>query len=356
MENFLPTLWFILIAVLWIGYLFLEGFDLGVGMLLKVLGKNDKERRTMINTIGPVWDGNEVWLLTAGGATFAAFPYWYASLFSALYIPLVVVLLGLIMRGVAIDYRGKGAGRKWRDGWDNAMSIGSLLAAFGIGAGLALTTTGLPINAHGDRDGNPFSFLNFYAIIGGLAVVGFCLVHAAIFLALKTDGEIRKKSRAFALKFLPIFLIPIVLWVLVIQFQHANKIFGYVLILLAVAAVVFAWLQLKALDDGKENHEGKAFIGLGAFLVAGAASIFYNVYPVVLPSTIDPAFNLTVTNAASTHYTLTVMSIVALIGVPVVLAYQIWTYWVFRKRISAEMIPDEHIIPEKIREKILAKD
>ncbi|MFT4245941.1 MAG: cytochrome d ubiquinol oxidase subunit II [Micrococcaceae bacterium] len=356
MENFLPTLWFILIAILWIGYLFLEGFDLGVGMLLKVLGKNDKERRIMINTIGPVWDGNEVWLLTAGGATFAAFPNWYASLFSALYIPLVIVLLGLIMRGVAIDYRGKGSSRKWREGWDNAMAIGSLLAAFGIGAGLALTTTGLPINANGDRDGNPFSFLNLYAIIGGFAVVGFCLVHAAIFLALKTDGEIRTKSRAFALKFLPIFLIPVVLWVLVIQFQHANKIFGYILILIAVAAVAFAWLQLKALDDGKENHEGKAFIGLGLFLVAGVASIFYNVYPVVLPSTIDPAFNLTITNASSTNYTLTVMSFVALVGVPVVLAYQAWTYWVFRKRISTDMIPDEHIIPEKIREKILAKD
>ncbi|MFT4148252.1 MAG: cytochrome d ubiquinol oxidase subunit II [Micrococcaceae bacterium] len=348
MEHFLPNLWFILIAVLWIGYLFLEGFDLGVGMLLKILGIDDKERRVMINSIGPVWDGNEVWLLTAGGATFAAFPRWYASLFSSLYIPLVIVLLGLIMRAVAIDYRGKGNNQKWRDNWDTAMSVGSFLSAFGIGAALALTTTGLPLNANGDRVGGPFAWLNLYAILGGLALVGFALVHGALFLALKTDGDIRDKAHEFAQQWMPVLLLPLVLWVLIVQFHHAHKVFGWILIVLAVLAVVYSWLQLR------NEYEGRAFVALSLFLLCGATSIFWNVFPVVLPSTLDAAHNLTVYNASSTNYTLGVMTVVALIGVPIVVGYQMWTYWVFRKRISVDMIPDNHIVPESIRKKVLA--
>src|SRR5690242_12674410 len=189
--ELLPTIWFIAIAVLWTGYLFLEGFDLGVGMLMKIFARNNTERRVLLNTIGPVWDGNEVWLLTAGAATFAAFPFWYASLFSTLYLPLVLVLLGLIYRAVAIEYRGKGKTPRWTRAWDWAIGLGSFLAAFGIGAGLALTTTGLPIDENGDRVGGPFVWLTPVAVLGGLAVVGFCLVHAATFLALKTDGPVR---------------------------------------------------------------------------------------------------------------------------------------------------------------------
>ena len=333
----LPTIWFILIGVLWTGYLFLEGFDLGVGMHMKLLARDDRERRVLLNTIGPVWDGNEVWLLTAGGATFAAFPMWYASLFSALYLPLLFVLAGLIFRAVSIEYRGKIDSDRWRARWDWAMALGSFVAAFGIGAGLALTTTGLPINENGDRTGGAFAWLNGYAILGGLAVVGFALVHAGVFIMLKTDGDIRHRARAFVIKALPV-LLPIVAWVLVVQFKN-NDFFTWPLIALAVIAVVTAWSMARA------EREQAAFLALGLFLFAGVATIFIAVYPVVLPSTHNSAWDLTVSNASSSDYTLKLMTIVAAFGVPLVLAYQAWSYWVFRKRISTEQIPDAHPVP-----------
>jgi cytochrome d ubiquinol oxidase subunit II len=335
--DVLPTIWFFAIAALWVGYLILEGFDLGVGMHMLFTGRTDTQRRVMLNTIGPVWDGNEVWLLTAGAATFAAFPLWYASLFSALYLPLVLVLLGLIFRAVAIEYRGKGKTEKWTRFWDYAIGIGSLVVAFGIGAALALTTTGLPIDANGDRVGGEFVFLNGYAILGGLAVIGFCLVQGAAFLALKTDGDIRTKTSRITWKWSPVFLLPIVAWVLIIQFQ-AGELVSWALVVLAVVAVLFAWLSARA------GREGRAFLGFSVFLALGAASIFAAVYPVVLPSTIDPAYSLTISNASSGDYTLMVMSIVTAFGLPLVLTYQVWTYWVFRKRISEASIPAKHDI------------
>ena len=335
--DFLPTVWFIVIAVFWIGYLVLEGFDLGVGMHLLVSTRSNQQRRLMLNTIGPVWDGNEVWLITAGAATFAAFPLWYASLFSSLYIPLVLVLASLIFRAVAIEYRGKRTGERWRRGWDWALGLGSFGAAFGIGAALALTTTGLPINENGDRVGGAFAWLTPYAVLGGLAVVGFCLVHGAAFLALKTEGEVRDRARRFVVRWSPVALLPIVAWVLVVQFQNGN-LASWGLMVLAVVAIVVGWVSARA------GREGWAFIGIAAFVVAGAASIFTAVYPVVLPSTIDSAFDLTIENAASGSYTLGVMSVVALFGLPVVLAYQAWTYWVFRKRIGEHSIPEAHPI------------
>ncbi len=335
--DVLPTIWFFAIAALWVGYLILEGFDLGVGMHMLFTGRTDTQRRVMLNTIGPVWDGNEVWLLTAGAATFAAFPLWYASLFSALYLPLVLVLLGLIFRAVAIEYRGKGTTEKWTKFWDYAIGLGSLVVAFGIGAALALTTTGLPIDANGDRVGGEFVFLNGYAILGGLAVIGFCLVQGAAFLALKTDGDIRAKTSTITWKWSPVCLLPIVAWVLIIQFQ-AGELISWALVVLAVVAVLFAWLSARA------GREGRAFLGFSVFLALGAASIFAAVYPVVLPSTIDPAYSLTISNASSGDYTLMVMSIVTAFGLPLVLTYQVWTYWVFRKRISEASIPAKHDI------------
>ncbi len=335
MATLLPVIWFVLIAVLWIGYLFLEGFDLGVGMHMLVSARSDDERRVMLNTIGPVWDGNEVWLLTAGGATFAAFPYWYASLFSTLYLPLVLVLLGLIFRAVAIEFAGKLAGAAWRRFWFRAMGIGSFVAAFGVGAGLALTTIGLPLNAQGDRVGGPFVWLNGWAMLGGLAVVGFCLAHASTFLALKTEGDVRARAGRFSARIAPFCLLPIVVWVLVIQFQNGKPLMLVVVAAAAVAGLV-GWRSALA------GREGRAFLGYGVLLVAGAASIFANVFPNVLPSTLDSAWNLTVTNASSSTYTLGVMSVVAAFGVPVVLAYQAWSYWVFRRRIGADHIPVPH--------------
>lgn len=333
--ELLPTIWFVAIAVLWTGYLFLEGFDLGVGMLMKVFARNNTERRVLLNTIGPVWDGNEVWLLTAAGATFAAFPLWYASLFSALYLPLLVVLVALIFRAVAFEYRGKVDTGRWRATWDWAIGLGSFFAAFGVGAALALTTTGLPLNANGDRVGGPMSWFSGYAVLGGLAVVGFSLLHALAFIALKTDGEIRHRARRWFVRLLPVLLLPIAAWALVIQWQ-AGKAWTWAAVLLAVAAAAAAWLL------ARKGSEGRAFLALGAFLVLGSTAIFGAVFPVVLPSTIDAGFNLTVSNASSSDYTLGLMSIVAAVGLPLVIAYQAWTYWVFRRRVSAADIPDAH--------------
>jgi cytochrome d ubiquinol oxidase subunit II len=330
--DILPTIWFCAIALLWIGYLILEGFDLGVGMHMLLTARDDTQRRVMLNTIGPVWDGNEVWLITAGAATFAAFPFWYASLFSALYLPLTLVLLGLIFRAVAIEYRGKGHTLRWTRNWDQLLGWGSVVVAFGVGAMLALTTTGLPIDSNGDRVGGPFAWLNGYAIIGGLAVVGFCLVHSAAFLALKTDGDIRSRSGRFVVRWAPILLLPLVAWVLIVQW-NGGKLVTWVPILAAVGAVLWAW------TSARKGRERRAFAGIALFLGLGAIAIFAATYPVVLPSTINRAYDLTIHNAASGSYTLGVMSIVALIGLPLVLVYQGWTYWVFRKRISEKDIP-----------------
>lgn len=340
--ELLPTIWFILIAVLWIGYLFLEGFDLGVGMHMLFSARNNNQRRVMLNSIGPVWDGNEVWLITAAGATFAAFPFWYASLFSAMYIPLVIVLLGLIFRAVAIEYRGKGHAERWTRSWDLAIGLGSLISAFGVGAMLALTTTGLPLDGGGNRVGGAFAWFTVYAVIGGLAVVGFSLVHGAVFLALKTDGDVRVAANKFAAVGIPILLIPMLVWVVGVLLSRGDVV-SWVLAVVAIGGAVFAWFANRA------TREGWAFIGLGVFLLGGASAIFWAVYPVVLPSTLGSEFDLTVSNASSSEYTLGVMSVVALIGVPLVLLYQGWTYWVFRRRVSGEHIPETRPVEPAVR-------
>ena len=333
--ELLPTIWFIAIAVLWTGYLFLEGFDLGVGMLMKIFARNNTERRVLLNTIGPVWDGNEVWLLTAGGATFAAFPFWYASLFSALYLPLLLVLVALIFRAVAFEYRGKVDTDRWRTTWDWAIAAGSFLAAFGVGAALALTTTGLPLDANGDRDGGPFSWFSGYALLGGFAVAGFALLHALAFLALKTDGDVRHRARRWFVRLLPVLLLPLAGWAVSVQLLSGEA-WTVAVLAVAVVAAVAAWFQARS------GNEGRAFLAVGVFLLCGSASIFGAVFPVVLPSTIDPAFSLTISNASSSDYTLGLMSIVACVGLPLVIAYQAWTYWVFRRRVSAAHIPEAH--------------
>ncbi|MET3706726.1 cytochrome d ubiquinol oxidase subunit II [Arthrobacter sp. UYEF6] len=333
--ELLPTIWFIVIAVLWTGYLFLEGFDLGVGMLMKLFARNNTERRVLLNTVGPVWDGNEVWLITAGAATFAAFPLWYASLFSALYLPLLVVLVALIFRAVAFEYRGKGDTDTWRARWDWAIALGSFFAAFGVGAALALTTTGLPLNANGDREGGAFAWFSGYAVLGGLAVVGFSLLHALAFLALKTDGDIRHRARRWFVRLLPVLLLPLAGWALILQFLE-GKPWTWAAVIVAVVAAAAAWFL------ARRGSEGRAFMAMGAFLLLGSTSIFGAVFPVVLPSTLNPAFDLTVANASSSDYTLGLMSVVAAVGLPLVVTYQAWTYWVFRRRVNASQIPVAH--------------
>lgn len=341
--DVLPTIWFILIALLWTGYLILEGFDLGVGMHLLFSSKSEGERRLMLNTIGPVWDGNQVWLITAGAATFAAFPLWYASLFSALYLPLVFVLLGLIFRAIAIEYRGKGSTDLWRRWWDRALGLGSLVAAFGVGAALAVSTLGLPLNKNGDRVGGAFAWLDWPAVLGGLAVVGFALAQGAAYLALRTDGDIRSRMRRFVIHRAPIALLPIVAWVLVVQIRFGDLL-SWALVVIAVIAVLTSWLFARA------GREGRSFAAMSIFLAAGAGALFSAVYPVVLPSTLDSAWNLTIQSASSGDYTLTVMTIVTAIGLPLVLIYQGWSIRIFSKRLSEEHIPKAHeIIPARLR-------
>ncbi|RCS57219.1 cytochrome d ubiquinol oxidase subunit II [Microbacterium sp. JB110] len=344
--DVLPVVWFVAIAVLWIGFLVLEGFDLGVGMRVLFAARDERERRTMLNTIGPVWDGNEVWLITAGAALFAAFPAWYASLFSALYVPLTITLLALIARAVAIEFRGKVHDDRWRRVWTWALGLGSLVTAFCIGAMLAITSTGLPIDANGDRVGGPFVWLGWPAVLGGLGVIGFSLVHSATFLALKTDGLIRQRARHFAATWAPLLLVPAAAWAVWVQLAHDSGWLPWTLVALAAAGAITGWLAARA------GREGRSFAGYAAFIVCGAASIFAGMFPYVLPSTLDAAYGLTAWNASSGDYTLTVMTVVAAIGLPIVIAYQAWSYWIFRQRLTPGMMPEPHtFLPAILREK-----
>ncbi|WP_460799071.1 cytochrome d ubiquinol oxidase subunit II [Microbacterium sp. GXF0217] len=334
----LPVVWFIAIAVLWIGYLLLEGFDLGVGMHMIFSTRAERDRRVMLNTIGPVWDGNEVWLITAGAAIFAAFPAWYASLFSTLYIPLTITLVGLIVRAVGIEYRGKIHTERWRTFWTWMIGLGSLVVAFCIGAALALTSLGLPIDANGDRVGGPFVWLTPAAVVGGLAVVGFALAHSATFLGLKADGPVRERADRFAATWAPLCLVPAAGWAIWVQLAHGGNALAWTLILLAVVGAAIGWVA------ARRRREGWAFIGYAGFGLFGAGAVFAGMFPLVLPSTVDAAFDLTVWNASNSAYTLGVMTVVAVAALPVILVYQAWSYWIFRKRVTPGMIPDAHIV------------
>ncbi|MGH3713215.1 MAG: cytochrome d ubiquinol oxidase subunit II [Micromonosporaceae bacterium] len=332
----LATLWFLIIAVLWLGYLFLEGFDFGVGMLLPILGRTEQERRVMINTIGPVWDGNEVWLLVAAGATFAAFPGWYASLFSTAYLPVLVFLLALIGRGVAFEYRGKVDSDRWRRGWDRVIVVGSWVPALGVGALLTTNVVGLPIDAHGDRVGGAFAMVGPMTLLGAVAIAGYALVHGAVFVTLKTDGPIRERARRLALRAGPVALLPLVALLLLIQWGYGAR-WGWAVVAVIGLAAVAALLRLRA------RREGQAFGLLGVAVAGTVVALFGALYPNVVPSTVDPAYSLTIADTASSPYTLTVMSWLALFGTPAVLVYQGWTYWVFRKRIATRHLPPVHV-------------
>lgn len=329
----LSTVWYLLIAVLFIGYFFLEGFDFGVGILLPVLGRDDNERRVMINTIGPVWDGNEVWVITAGGAMFAAFPEWYATLFSGFYLPLLLILVALIVRGVAFEYRGKRHDPRWKKRWDYAIVFGSLLPAILWGVAFANIVRGVKLDADHEYIGGFWDLINPYSLLGGLTTLALFVTHGAVFLALKTVGDIRTRARRTATIS---GLITAVLAVAFLGWTLAERSTTLSIVLSALAAVAL----LAGLAANQLGREGWAFIGTGAAIVFAVAALFAGLYPNVLPSTIDPATNsLTVTNASSTPYTLKIMTIVAVIFTPIVLLYEGWTYWVFRKRIGTQHIP-----------------
>jgi len=331
----LPDFWFGVITLFWLGYVFLEGFDFGVGMLLPVLGRTDVDRRVMVNTIGPVWDGNEVWLIVAAGATFAAFPDWYADLFSGAYLPLLLVLLALIGRGVAFEYRGKGDTARWRRAWDKVIILGSWLPALGIGAVLATTFIGLPLSAQGNRVGAWWSILRPETALGALGLAGFALLHGATFITLKTEGDIRLRARRIALRLAPFAPLPLLALALDAQLREGHT-WTWITLAIAVLAAILAPQRLRA------GRDGQAFTALGGYIATTMLTLFGALYPRVLPSTIDSAFSLTVHNAASGSYTLTVMTWLAAFGAPAVLAYQGWTYWVFRKRIGSRHIPAGH--------------
>ena len=330
--EFLQILWFILIAVLWIGFFFLEGFDFGVGMLLPFLGKKDEERRAIINSIGSVWDGNEVWLLTAGGATFAAFPHWYATLFSGFYLPLLLILVALIVRNMGFDYRGKRDNAAWKANWDKAIIIGSFLPALLWGVALTNIVRGVPIDQNMEYTGNLVTLLNPIGLLGGLVFVALFLTHGAYFVALKTDGPIRADARALATKtgLVAAGLAVILLLVLGIS---KGSVWSWLTTAIAAVALLFSiWANTK-------SNEGQAFAGTAVTIGAAVATYFFLLYPNVMPSSTDDAFSLTIHNASSTDYTLKIMTIAALVFTPIVLAYQAWTYWVFRKRIRVEHLP-----------------
>ena len=334
----LQQIWIILIAVLWMGYFVLEGFDFGVGVLLPVLGKSEQERRAMLTTLGPVWDGNEVWLLVAGGATFAAFPEWYATLFSGFYLPLLLILVALIIRGVAFEYRSKRSSLTWRKRWDAAIVVGSFLPALLWGVAFANIVRGVPMKSGGfDNslyDGGFFNLLNPYALIGGLTTLTLFMTHGAIFLALKTDGDLRVRANKVAGQVGLVATVLAVVFLLWTQLAYSDKVWTWALVV--VAAV--CWLAGLAMN--RAGREGWAFI-FSAITLAGAVAYLFSVlYPNVMPASNDPALSLTIWNASSTDYTLKIMTVVAVIFTPIVLAYQSWTYWVFRKRVSPSQISD----------------
>ena len=337
----LQLVWFGLIAVLWIGYLVLEGFDYGVGMLIPYLGRNDKERRVLVNTIGPVWDGNEVWLLTAGGATFAAFPGWYATLFSALYLPLFLILIALIVRGLAFEYRAKRPEQSWKYGWDRGASIGSFVVSLVFGVGFSNFVIGLPVQVADGRQGvhvftgGFWSLFSPFALLGGVVLVALFLFHGAIFIALKTRGEIHQRAKAFAEKIGLGVIGAGGAWLLWSNLAYGTGLPGWILLVVAAAGLVLAWYMVRV------DRDGWAFVGTAVATAVIAIGIFLRMYPNLGFDNSAAETPLNIVTASASPLTLTIMTWAAVVFVPIVLGYQAWSYWVFRRRLSTKNIPDD---------------
>jgi cytochrome d ubiquinol oxidase subunit II len=323
---FVP-LWFILITVLWAGFFVLEGFDMGVGMLHGVLGKDEAGRRAVMSTIGPLWDGNEVWLVVAAGGTFAAFPGWYATLFSGAYLAIVLLLVALIVRGVSFEYRGKSPAERWRSTWSRLLIVASFLAPLLIGIVLGDLLHGLPIGANHEYTGNFWDLLQPYSILVGVALVSLCLLHGSTFIALKTEGVLRYRAAKFARRIAPLTALLVLAFISWTHVTAGGGAFLNPVEFLAILAVLFAWGVVR-------GHEGWAFTATTIAIALSIITIFVDLYPRVMVSSTNPAYSLTVYNSASTPYSLKVMTVIALVILPIVLAYQGWTYFVFRRRIS----------------------
>ena len=337
----LQFVWFVLISVLWIGYLVLEGFDFGIGMLMKLIGGSREEKRAILHTIGPVWDGNEVWLLVAGGATFAAFPEWYATLFSGFYIALLAILVALIVRNVGFEMWGKRDTDAWRTGWEWCIAIGSLLPALLWGVAWANIIGGVPIEpvtTHGvesiEYTGTFFDLLSVYTLLGGVASLAIFFAHGALFLEIRTEGDIREKARAVAAKATPVAaLLAAVFMAWTLIRQDSLEILSLIAAVVAVGSFGFAAINAK-------SQPMRAFTGTAVGIALYFIAQFIDLFPNAMVSSIDSAFDMSLNMASSTNYTLTVMTVVAGLLVPVVLLYQGWTYWVFRHRLSAEGFGD----------------
>jgi cytochrome bd ubiquinol oxidase subunit II len=327
----LAHLWFWIVGALFVGYFVLDGFDFGVGMSLPFLGKDDIGRRQIINTIGPVWDLNETWVIVAGACLFAAFPEWYATLFSGFYLALLLILLTLILRGVSFEYRHQRDGLRWKRGFDTMIVVGSAVPAFLWGVAFANIVQGVPIDAHHHFTGSLLTLLNPYGLLGGLTTLLLFFTHGVSFVALKTDGQVHADARRLGMRaglLTVVVAAAFLVWTVVAHFSWP------VLILAAIAAVALVASILAA----SATWDGWAF-ALGAVTVAAAVlTLWFALYPNVMPSSTDPAYSLTIENASSTDYTLTIMSWAALVFLPLVLLYQGWTYWIFRKRVSRTRI------------------
>ncbi len=334
----LQVFWFIVIAFFWTGFFILEGFDMGVGALHMVVGRTDLERRVAINSIGPFWDGNEVWLIVAAAATFAAFPLWYASMFSALYLAMMLVLLALIIRGVSFEYRGKSMSPRWRATWDWTLTIGSLALPFLLGIALGDLLHGLPINKAGNYTGTFLDLFTAYGVWAGVTLLALTLAHGAIYLSLKTTGAVQQRAQRLAGPLAWVAALAVLgffIWTHVLSNQGVLP--NPVQVIAFLLAVGAAW----AVRDG---YTGWAFTATSAAIAATVISLFVSLYPNVMVSSTNPAYNLTVANASSAHYALTVMTVVAVIFTPLVLAYQAWSYYVFRARIKGPAAPPD-VVP-----------
>ncbi|SIL27468.1 cytochrome d ubiquinol oxidase subunit II [Mycobacteroides abscessus] len=330
----LQQFWFVVVAVLFLGFLVLEGFDFGVGMLMHPLGRgDDRRRRAVLNTIGPVWDGNEVWLITAGGAMFAAFPHWYATVFSGLYLPLLLILVSMIVRIVAIEWRGKIDDPRWRARCDLGIAIGSWIPALLWGVAFSSLLAGLPVDGAKQLTLTVGDVLRPYVLLGGVVFVGLFALHGALFICLKTSGVVRDDAVAWARKLAAPVIVGAGGYGLWTQLAYGAS---WTWIALGTAALSLVAAALAS----RISRDGWAFACTCLTVVAVVALLFGSLYPNLIVSSLDPAYNLTIVNASSSPYTLKVMSWAAATTAPVVLVYQGWTYWVFRQRISAEQIPD----------------
>ncbi len=327
----LQLLWFILIGVLFAGFFFLEGFDFGVGMAVQTLAKNEQEKDQIVHTIGPVWDGNEVWLLTAGGAMFASFPYWYASLFSGYYLILLTILFGLIIRGVSFEFRSKMPLEK-KQIWNWTLSLGSFITTFFFGIMFVSLVQGMPLDETGNMTPGFTDYFNLFSIVGGVALTLLCYLHGLNYLSLKTTGPVRKRANAWANKLYYVLYAGLVVFagLMYLKTDFFTRHFAVTLLLV----VVMVALSVLAHVSVMKKKEMVAFIASGLTLIVLVALLFQGLFPRVMISSITPANDLLIENATSTPYTLKIMTMISLTLLPFVLAYQGWSYYIFSKRIS----------------------